>query len=169
MEKKLEKYVHVGINCKLTVNCPAFRREQEKPGESREDPSLAVTEELLSLLEDFKQKSYSLQQMEVLFENWRQKAEVSITPQYCTGIPEGIVCFACTCGWLALNFHALCFSPLASSSVGNGMLYLSIFMASTLRRHARHSLVLCSVPPSDMLCTLGLYSQHSPVICIALP
>jgi hypothetical protein len=36
-----------------------------------------VTEELLSLLEDFKQKSYSLHEMEALFENWRRKAEVS--------------------------------------------------------------------------------------------
>ncbi len=37
-----------------------------------------MTEELLSLLEDFKQKSYSLHEMEALFENWRRKAEVSI-------------------------------------------------------------------------------------------
>jgi hypothetical protein len=42
-----------------------------------EDPSLAVTEELLNLLEDFKQKSYTLKEMEMLFENWRRKAEVN--------------------------------------------------------------------------------------------
>jgi hypothetical protein len=42
-----------------------------------EDSSLAVTEELLTLLEDFKQKSYTLKEMEILFENWRRKAEVN--------------------------------------------------------------------------------------------
>jgi hypothetical protein len=56
-----------------------YRREPpEEYGEGQsDDPSLAVTEELLSLLEDFKQKSYSLHEMEALFENWRRKAEVS--------------------------------------------------------------------------------------------
>jgi hypothetical protein len=54
------------------------REPPEEYGEAQsDDPSLAVTEELLSLLEDFKQKSYSLHEMEALFENWRRKAEVS--------------------------------------------------------------------------------------------
>jgi len=37
---------------------------------------LAVTDELLDLLEDFKAKSYTVKEMEVLFENWRRKASI---------------------------------------------------------------------------------------------
>ena len=47
------------------------------PGETRgEEDNLAVTEELLELLEDFKQKSYTVKEMEILFENWRRKAAI---------------------------------------------------------------------------------------------
>ena len=38
--------------------------------------NLAVTEELIELLEDFKNKSYSVKEMEILFENWRRKASL---------------------------------------------------------------------------------------------
>merc|ERR1712243_306016 len=47
------------------------------PGEAGgEEDNLAVTEELLELLEDFKQKSYTVKEMEILFENWRRKAAI---------------------------------------------------------------------------------------------
>lgn len=47
------------------------------PGEARgEEDNLAVTEELLDLLEDFKKKSYTVKEMEILFENWRRKAAI---------------------------------------------------------------------------------------------
>ena len=38
--------------------------------------NLAVTEELLELLEDFKHKSYTVKEMEIMFENWRRKASL---------------------------------------------------------------------------------------------
>ena len=38
--------------------------------------NLAVTNELLDLLEDFKKKSYSVKEMEIMFENWRRKASL---------------------------------------------------------------------------------------------
>ena len=41
-----------------------------------EEDNLAVTEELLELLEDFKKKSYTVKEMEILFENWRRKAAI---------------------------------------------------------------------------------------------
>ena len=41
-----------------------------------EDDNLSVTEELLELLEDFKKKSYTVKEMEILFENWRRKAAI---------------------------------------------------------------------------------------------
>ena len=37
---------------------------------------LVITDELLQLLEDFKTKSYSMKEMEMLFENWRRKAAI---------------------------------------------------------------------------------------------
>ena len=37
---------------------------------------LIITDELLQLLEDFKTKSYSMKEMEMLFENWRRKAAI---------------------------------------------------------------------------------------------
>ena len=37
---------------------------------------LAVTNELLCLLEDFKNKSYSVKEMEVMFDKWRRKAAI---------------------------------------------------------------------------------------------
>ena len=47
------------------------------PGEGRgQEDNLAVTEELLELLEDFKKKSYTVKEMEILFENWRRKAAI---------------------------------------------------------------------------------------------
>jgi len=46
------------------------------PGEVGIEDNLAVTEELLELLEDFKQKSYTVKEMEILFENWRRKAAI---------------------------------------------------------------------------------------------
>jgi len=45
------------------------------PNDASSD-NLAVTEELLELLEDFKQKSYTVKEMEILFENWRRKASL---------------------------------------------------------------------------------------------
>lgn len=47
--------------------------------------NLAVTEELLELLEDFKQKSYTVKEMEILFENWRRKASL---PEHSKDEPE---------------------------------------------------------------------------------
>ena len=43
---------------------------------SSNSDSLAVTNELLDLLEDFKKKSFSVKEMEILFENWRRKASL---------------------------------------------------------------------------------------------
>ena len=40
------------------------------------DEDLVITDELLQLLEDFKTKSYSMKEMEMLFENWRRKAAI---------------------------------------------------------------------------------------------
>ena len=40
------------------------------------DDQLTATNELLELLEDFKKKSYSVKEMEILFENWRRKASL---------------------------------------------------------------------------------------------
>ena len=37
---------------------------------------LVITDELLQLLEDFKTNSYSMKEMEMLFENWRRKAAI---------------------------------------------------------------------------------------------
>ena len=37
---------------------------------------LIITDELLQLLEDFKTNSYSMKEMEMLFENWRRKAAI---------------------------------------------------------------------------------------------
>ena len=46
--------------------------------EDESSDNLAVTEELLELLEDFKHKSYSVKEMEILFENWRRKASIPV-------------------------------------------------------------------------------------------
>ena len=37
---------------------------------------LAITDEFLKLLEDFQSKSYSAKEMELLFENWKRKADL---------------------------------------------------------------------------------------------
>ena len=37
---------------------------------------LAITNELLCLLEDFKNKSYTVKEMEVLFDKWRRRAAI---------------------------------------------------------------------------------------------
>ena len=44
--------------------------------ESVNNNNLAVTNELLELLEDFKNKSYSVKEMEIMFDNWRRKASL---------------------------------------------------------------------------------------------
>jgi len=54
------------------------------PNDASSD-NLAVTEELLELLEDFKQKSYTVKEMEILFENWRRKASL---PENIKDAPE---------------------------------------------------------------------------------
>lgn len=41
-----------------------------------DDDQLTATNELLDLLEDFKKKSYSVKEMEIMFENWRRKASL---------------------------------------------------------------------------------------------
>ena len=65
------------------------RDERVDYRDTKEDPSLAVTEELLSLLEDFKQKSYTLKEMEMLFENWRRKAEVRLAHRFTIVVGTG--------------------------------------------------------------------------------
>ncbi|XP_059091357.1 uncharacterized protein LOC131886916 isoform X1 [Tigriopus californicus] len=45
---------------------------EAKPGSIEDE--LAVTNELLQMLEDFKTKSLSLKEMEIMFDNWRRKA-----------------------------------------------------------------------------------------------
>ena len=42
---------------------------------------LAVTNELLCLLEDFKNKSYTVKEMEVMFDKWRRKAAIYDFPE----------------------------------------------------------------------------------------
>lgn len=45
-------------------------------GQGRINEDLAITDELLQLLEDFQSKSYSVKEMEMLFESWRRKAAI---------------------------------------------------------------------------------------------
>ena len=45
-------------------------------GNNQASEELAITDEFLKLLEDFQSKNYSTKEMEMLFENWKRKADL---------------------------------------------------------------------------------------------
>ncbi len=57
----------------------AVAKDYRSSGDKKEslDRELAVTNELLQLLEDFKSKSYSVKEMEAMFDHWRRKAALT--------------------------------------------------------------------------------------------
>ena len=68
-EKHLIDYRGIPAN-----NCNSDNAISGNTSSINED--LVITDELLQLLEDFKTKSYSMKEMEMLFENWRRKAAI---------------------------------------------------------------------------------------------
>ena len=54
-----------------------YRDSKKKNGYASE---LAITNELLSLLEDFRTKSYSVKEMENMFDQWRRRAAIHEVP-----------------------------------------------------------------------------------------
>jgi ankyrin repeat protein len=52
-------------------NCPQGAAQGDQ-----QHSELAITDELLKLLEDFQSKSYSVKEIEVLFNNWKRRASV---------------------------------------------------------------------------------------------
>ena len=58
-----------------------FRDRRDKVNQSvGYENELAITNELLQLLEDFKTKSYSVKEMETMFDHWRRKAAIYDVP-----------------------------------------------------------------------------------------
>ena len=53
-----------------------YRENGKKSGFGYET-ELAVTNDLLNLLEEFRTKSYSVKEMEIMFDHWRRKASVA--------------------------------------------------------------------------------------------
>ena len=70
------------MNGKVNKSAVDYR---EKNGEETAavgyENELAITNELLQLLEDFKTKSYSVKEMETMFDHWRRKAAVYDVPR----------------------------------------------------------------------------------------